>query len=56
MSLKSQFLHDSTTKVGATTMDRPEWVAVNPKSKHTALCKNRGVKDNQPINAVNQRK
>ena len=53
------FTRLAATKVGATTMDRPEWVAVNPK-KVEAYCaltnnKNRGVKDNQPINAVNPR-
>ena len=53
------FTRLAATKVGATTMDRPEWVAVNPK-KVEAYCaltnnKNRGVKDNQPINAANPR-
>lgn len=36
--------------VGATTMDRPEWVAVNPKAPEVYCCltnnKNRGVKPN----------
>ena len=45
--------------VGATTMDRPEWVAANP-TKVEAYCaltnnKHRGNKANQPVNAVNPR-
>lgn len=49
----------AATQVGATTMDRPEWVAVNPNNKQV-LCtltnnKYRGVKENQPINAANPR-
>ena len=43
--------------VGATTMDRPEWVACHPSSP-MVFCtltnnKYRGVKDDQPINAAN---
>ncbi|MGL4931136.1 MAG: PhoX family protein, partial [Plesiomonas sp.] len=44
---------------GATTMDRPEWVAINPLTGDifTTLTnnKNRGVNDNQAINAPNPR-
>ncbi len=55
----SIFTRMAATQVGATTMDRPEWVAANP-NKVEAYCaltnnKNRGVKPNQPINAVNPR-
>lgn len=43
--------------VGATTMDRPEWVACHPSSP-MVFCtltnnKYRGVRDNQPLNAAN---
>ncbi|UXI03993.1 PhoX family protein [Photobacterium sp. TY1-4] len=53
------FARKAATQVGATTMDRPEWVAVNPKTQQ-AFCtltnnKNRGVKANQPVDAVNPR-
>ena len=49
----------AATQVGGTTMDRPEWVAVHPNGK-TVFCtltnnKNRGKKDNQPIDGVNPR-
>lgn len=49
----------AATKVGATTMDRPEWVAVHP-GKMSAFCtltnnKNRGKKDNQPVDGPNPR-
>ncbi|WP_196161389.1 PhoX family phosphatase [Reinekea sp. G2M2-21] len=45
--------------VGATTMDRPEWVACHPSSP-MVFCtltnnKNRGVKDDQPVNGANPR-
>ena len=45
--------------VGATTMDRPEWVACHPSSP-MVFCtltnnKYRGVRDNQPLNAANPR-
>jgi len=40
----------AASKVGATTMDRPEWVAANPVSTEAYCCltnnKNRGVKPN----------
>lgn len=53
------FARQAATQVGATTMDRPEWVAVNPKSQHVFCTltnnKNRGVKDNQPVDGVNPR-
>ncbi|MDX1352633.1 MAG: PhoX family phosphatase [Thiomicrorhabdus sp.] len=54
----------AASKVDATTMDRPEWVAVNP-NKVEVFCaltnnKNRGVKTNkggdaQPVGGVNPR-
>ncbi len=49
----------AATQVGATTMDRPEWVAVHPNNK-MAMCtltnnKNRGKKDNQPVDGPNPR-
>lgn len=53
------FAREAATVVGATTMDRPEWVAVHPKTK-TVCCtltnnKNRGVKNNQPVGGPNPR-
>ena len=53
------FARKAATQVGATTMDRPEWVAVNPKNQ-SVFCtltnnKYRGVKANQPVDAVNPR-
>ena len=53
------FARLAATKVGGTTMDRPEWVAAHP-AKAELYCaltnnKNRGKKDNQPVNAVNPR-
>lgn len=55
----------AASKVGATTMDRPEWIAANP-FKADVFCaltnnKNRGVKtnkggDKQPVGGVNPRK
>jgi len=49
----------AATQVGATTMDRPEWVAVHPNKK-MAYCtltnnKNRGVLENQPLDGPNPR-
>lgn len=54
----------AASKVGATTMDRPEWVATNP-NKAEVFCaltnnKNRGIKpnaggDEQPVGGVNPR-
>ncbi|MBK8452725.1 MAG: PhoX family phosphatase [Thiofilum sp.] len=49
----------AATQVGGTTMDRPEWVAAHPDGK-TVFCtltnnKNRGKKDNQPVDGVNPR-
>ncbi|PMJ89549.1 PhoX family phosphatase [Vibrio sp. 10N.261.55.A7] len=49
----------AATQVGATTMDRPEWVAVHPDNQ-SVFCtltnnKYRGVKESQPINATNPR-
>ncbi|MFV0574597.1 MAG: PhoX family protein [Vibrio sp.] len=49
----------AATQVGATTMDRPEWVAINPHSNQVFCTltnnKNRGVKENQPVNVANPR-
>ncbi|MGL6312887.1 PhoX family protein [Vibrio sp. WXL103] len=53
------FARQAATQVGATTMDRPEWVAVHPQhdSVFVTLTNNkyRGVRDNQPLNAANPR-
>ncbi len=53
------FAREAATQVGATTMDRPEWVAVHADNKHVFCTltnnKYRGVKDNQPLNAANPR-
>ena len=55
----------AASAVGATTMDRPEWVAVNPKGREAYCCltnnKNRGVKpnaggDETPVGGPNPRK
>ncbi|USD68307.1 PhoX family phosphatase [Vibrio sp. SCSIO 43136] len=53
------FAREAATQVGATTMDRPEWVAVHPDNK-SVFCtltnnKYRGVKESQPLNEVNPR-
>lgn len=53
------YAREAATVVGATTMDRPEWVAVHPDNK-TVFCtltnnKNRGIKDNQPVTGPNPR-
>ncbi|WP_299612542.1 PhoX family phosphatase [uncultured Tateyamaria sp.] len=46
----AMFSRMAASKVGATTMDRPEWVAVNPRAVEGYCCltnnKNRGVKPN----------
>lgn len=49
----------AATQVGATTMDRPEWVAAHP-TEPMVFCtltnnKNRGVNENQPLNGPNPR-
>ncbi|WP_318514249.1 PhoX family protein [Photobacterium leiognathi] len=53
------FARKAATHVGATTMDRPEWVAVNPHTSEVFCTltnnKNRGVKPNQPVDSVNPR-
>ncbi|ORT52404.1 transcriptional initiation protein Tat (plasmid) [Vibrio sp. qd031] len=53
------FARRAATVVGATTMDRPEWVAVHPKGQHVFCTltnnKNRGVKENQPVGGPNPR-
>lgn len=58
------FTRTAASKLGATTMDRPEWVAVNPRAVEAYCCltnnKNRGVKPNAggdptPANGPNPR-
>ncbi|MBV7300466.1 PhoX family protein [Enterovibrio paralichthyis] len=53
------FAREAATQVGATTMDRPEWVAVHPGNKHVFCTltnnKYRGVRENQPLNVANPR-
>lgn len=53
------FARIAATKVGGTTMDRPEWVAAHPNKAeiYVALTnnKNRGDKENQPVDAANPR-
>ncbi|WP_409440094.1 PhoX family protein [Psychromonas sp. GE-S-Ul-11] len=53
------FARKAATQVGATTMDRPEWVAVHPDKKHVFCTltnnKNRGVKEGQDVDGVNPR-
>lgn len=49
----------AATVVGATTMDRPEWIAAHPHKAqiYVTLTNNsdRGVKNNQPLNGPNSR-
>ena len=53
------FARRAATQVGATTMDRPEWVAIHPDKKHVFCTltnnKYRGVKDGQDVDGVNPR-
>lgn len=53
------FARQAATQVGATTMDRPEWVAINPKSQQVFCTltnnKNRGIKAGQETNNANPR-
>ena len=53
------FARRAATQVGATTMDRPEWVAVHPDKKHVFCTltnnKNRGVKEGQDVAGPNPR-
>ncbi|MDE1317746.1 PhoX family phosphatase [Vibrio aestuarianus] len=53
------FARRAATQVGATTMDRPEWVAVHPSNKYVFCTltnnKNRGVKEGQPVGGPNPR-
>ncbi len=58
------FTRVAASKLGATTMDRPEWVAVNPHKVEAYCCltnnKNRGVKpnaggDETPVGGPNPR-
>lgn len=50
----------AASKVGATKLDRPEWVAVHPDKQHVFCTltnnKYRGVKESQPVDGVNPRK
>ncbi|MGL6025499.1 MAG: PhoX family protein, partial [Vibrio sp.] len=52
------FVRRAATQVGATTMDRPEWVAVHPDQKHVFCTltnnRNRG-KEGQPVGGPNPR-
>ena len=61
----SIFTRLAASKVGATTMDRPEWIASNPKKNEVCCCltnnKNRGIKTNKggdkvDVDKVNPRK
>jgi len=53
------FARRAATLVGATTMDRPEWVAIHPDKKHVFCTltnnKNRGVKSGQDVGGPNPR-
>lgn len=54
------FARIAADRIGATTMDRPEWVAANPFKAEAYVCltnnKNRGKEGmKQPVNAVNPR-
>ncbi len=53
------FAREAATQVGATTMDRPEWVAVHPGNEYVFCTltnnKYRGVKESQPLNPANPR-
>jgi len=53
------FARRAATQVGATTMDRPEWVAIHPDKKHVFCTltnnKNRGLKEGQDVGGPNPR-
>lgn len=53
------FAREAATRLGATTMDRPEWVAVHPHRAEIYCTltnnKNRGIKENQPLDGANPR-
>lgn len=53
------FARRAATQVGATTMDRPEWVAIHPDKKHVFCTltnnKYRGVREGQEVDGVNPR-
>ncbi|MDA7746346.1 PhoX family phosphatase [Psychromonas sp.] len=53
------FARRAATQVGATTMDRPEWVAIHPDKKHVFCTltnnKNRGVIEGQNVGGPNPR-
>lgn len=53
------FARLAATAAGATTMDRPEWIAVHPHS-NAVFCtltnnRNRGMRDTQPVDGPNPR-
>ena len=53
------FAREAATQVDATTMDRPEWVAVHPNNKVVCCTltnnKHRGKKEGQPVGGPNPR-
>nr|VFJ58641.1 MAG: hypothetical protein BECKFM1743C_GA0114222_102305 [Candidatus Kentron sp. FM]VFJ59529.1 MAG: hypothetical protein BECKFM1743A_GA0114220_102395 [Candidatus Kentron sp. FM]VFK12115.1 MAG: hypothetical protein BECKFM1743B_GA0114221_102245 [Candidatus Kentron sp. FM] len=53
------FARAAADRVGATALDRPEWVAIHPENGQVFCTmtnnSDRGVKDNQPVDAVNPR-
>ena len=53
------FAREAASRVGATTLDRPEWVAVNPNNQdvYCTLTNNshRGLKAGQPVGGPNPR-
>ena len=53
------FTRAAASRLGATTMDRPEWVSANPFKAEAYCCltnnKNRGRITHQPLNAANPR-
>ncbi|MCV6587941.1 MAG: PhoX family phosphatase [Marinobacterium sp.] len=53
------YAREAATQAGATTMDRPEWVAVHPDNRSVCCTltnnKHRGKKDGQPVGGPNPR-
>ncbi|WON78278.1 PhoX family phosphatase [Serratia sp. UGAL515B_01] len=52
------FARKAASQVGATKMDRPEWIAVNPHNGHTYCTLTNNSKrgeENMPVNAANPR-